>query len=388
MRIYLTVFFLLIWPIFLYAATRNVSTSGNWSDTGTWTGGNIPGATDDVTMSNGQNLTVESTDNVTVLTITPGNTNTITIDAGGQLTVNNPGNSAFIVNNGFTLNVDGTLIVNGDFVVNNNMELNVTGTMIINGDLIMNNGPLLLINTTGSLTVDGDFIGGNNTVVDTDGTIDVTGDVDVGNGSSLSGSGTFSTGGSCADGTSAFCESSTLPVSLLYFRGKVFINNILLEWSTYEEENFDYFCVEKSSNGIDFECFEQVPGKGGGNDIVNYQLTDNAPYPGRSYYRLRAVDLDETYEYSKIIRLDFKGNDSFSIYPNPSHGVLNLRLNFIPEEDLAIQIINTSGHIIYSQKVPSFQIEYFHQDLLKPGLYIVRVYDGRSIDLKKSFLVR
>ena len=99
-----------------------------------------------------------------------------------------------------------------------------------------------------------------------------------------------------------------LPVELSSFIGSSKIKTIDLHWSTPSENNNDYFAIERSSNGIDFEKINQVDGKGTSTILSNYNWTDQSPKNGMNYYRLRKVDYSGDKTYSKIIVIEFQAD--------------------------------------------------------------------------------
>ena len=67
-------------------------------------------------------------------------------------------------------------------------------------------------------------------------------------------------------------------------------HNVLLKFTTLHEINSDYFTIERSSNGTDFNMLMLIGGKGNSNSSSHYEFVDNNPVPGRAYYRLTATD--------------------------------------------------------------------------------------------------
>ncbi len=388
-RKYIALFtFLILWPLILYAATRTVTATGNWSDTGTWLGGNIPVSTDDVLMNSSTGVTVQAAEDITAKTLVTGNSNTITVNSTGQLTIDNTGLDALTTNNNTTIVVDGTMIINGNMVDNNSLFFTITGTVIINGDLIMANNATIDVDGTGTLIINGSLTGNNNTDVNVDGEMEVNGDINVGNNSDLTGTGTLSVTGSCTDGSSSFCESSVLPIKLISFSANALKDHILLKWTTSEEENFDYFCVEKSISGTDFLCIGEVKGQEWSYDLSHYDFKDLNPYIGRTYYRLKAVDLNGFTEYHKIVKVEFYGHRAVDFYPNPSKGIVSLRLNFMPEtEQVKVKITEISGREISSFYLQRGVTDYRNLISLDPGQYMVHLTDDQEISYRELLVV-
>ncbi|MGB4972746.1 MAG: hypothetical protein WBO32_08805, partial [Cyclobacteriaceae bacterium] len=283
-----------------FGQLRTLASDGNWSNTGSWTGGLIADTpAEDVTMNNNVDVTILNTESFTIGDLSANNNNSITINAGGALTLS-PGNFLTAGNN-TTITVSGTFTVNGDFQVNNNVDLIITGTMIVLGNIDMgNNGDL---DVDGSLSVGGNFTGGNNTHVTVDGTINVDGNISVGNGSTLDGTGVFNVGGACTDGSSSFCEDGQLPVQLIFFKALVNGDGVDLNWATASELNFDYFSVEHSTSGEMYTTLAEITGSGNSLSRKEYFYRDFNPSSGVNYYRVKSTDYDGYTEYFNIERI-------------------------------------------------------------------------------------
>lgn len=276
---------------------------------------------------------------------------------------------SFEANNNTTLFVNGTLIIWGDLIVNNNLILVVNGSMVVKGDIdIKNNGTF---NVEGTLEVEGNFTAGNNVNVNVDGSINVENTVTVGANAVLTGSGTF-TAGNCNPPASDFC-GGVLPVELLFFNAKNINGIVELSWATASETGFDHFEIQRSLNIEDFKAVDFVSGKGTSLEGANYEAIDYNPFVGRSYYRLKAVDLDGSFEYFGMVRVDNDANKRVAVYPNPlQQQLLNVDANFLPEEDAKIVIFNNTGKIVLQTQAASTSNKIDLKSELKPGIYIVR----------------
>ncbi len=117
-------------------------------------------------------------------------------------------------------------------------------------------------------------------------------------------------------------ESTPLPVSLLTFTATLENeSSVLCRWITASEVNNDFFILQRSRNGFDFEDVTRIDGAGNSNSMINYSFRDSYPFPGVSYYRLRQVDYDGTFAYSQIAAVNIPDKEnSFNIFPNPSNG--------------------------------------------------------------------
>lgn len=140
--------------------------------------------------------------------------------------------------------------------------------------------------------------------------------------------------------------ASPLPVELIRFEATPKPEAVLLEWTTASEINSERFEVEKSLNGQDFILAGSVAAAGISNIPVDYHYTDRDPSVGTSYYRLKMIDLDGTFEFSEIRPVTYRKNNTMTLYPNPVsiEGMLNLT---IPEPGNYIQTVtDLEGRII------------------------------------------
>jgi hypothetical protein len=99
-------------------------------------------------------------------------------------------------------------------------------------------------------------------------------------------------------------NETALPVELLYFKGNAISTTNHLYWSTASELNSDYFLIEKSFDGIDWDLVGSVNASGNSSQTINYSLTDNDVRFGISYYRLKQFDFDGKFEIYSVISID------------------------------------------------------------------------------------
>jgi len=145
-------------------------------------------------------------------------------------------------------------------------------------------------------------------------------------------------------GTLDINSNGALPIELLYFKASKGIGGVSLSWATASELNFDYFDIEKSADGNDFQSIGSVTGHGTTNERHDYALADEKPCIGKNYYRLKSVDLDGSAEYFRVVLVDFDGSKEFAVYPNPSDGItMNIQTNFFPQTRAFVVVYNTSG---------------------------------------------
>jgi hypothetical protein len=176
--------------------------------------------------------------------------------------------------------------------------------------------------------------------------------------------------------------ANSLPVELISFSAENAGSTALLKWSTASEKNNDYFTIEKSQNNIEFSEVGRVNGSGNSTSRKDYQLVDESPFNGVSYYRLRQTDFNGDYEVFKPVMLNFEGkSEEFKIsYAAPNPFKSELRVKVISPSATGAELIlyNTVGNISFRQQValnsgPN-EIEISIENDLAPGIYFLKLF--------------
>lgn len=138
----------------------------------------------------------------------------------------------------------------------------------------------------------------------------------------------------------------SLPVSLVRFEGKWVQNKgVELNWETASEINTSGFTVERSEDGHNFSSVGSVPARNGNGGT--YQYEDHIAAPGNTvYYRLKTVDKDGSFSYSKVVQVQARSGFSAKIYPNPSRGEIILDLN-TRHSKVEVTLSDVSGRQVY-----------------------------------------
>ncbi len=186
-----------------------------------------------------------------------------------------------------------------------------------------------------------------------------------------------------------------LPLELTEFGGEKVKEQNLLHWATAREFNTSHFEIERSNDAMDFIKIGEL--KSGNKKMENqlYQYWDAEPQTGINYYRLKQVDLDGTFTYTKTIAIDNQGViTSFEIqkmYPNPAQNSINF-VFAVPSSnsELQIEIFDSNGKSV-ATTTESYQkgIQNFNQNLsnFSKGLYILRVSNVQTGEvLTKKFI--
>jgi hypothetical protein len=110
-----------------------------------------------------------------------------------------------------------------------------------------------------------------------------------------------------------------LPIELSAFTGKCKNNIVDLEWETITERNNDFFAIERSKDGFDWEEIGHVKGAGNSASPKYYSFTDPKPNNSILYYRLRQTDYNGEFNTSKLITVNScQQRSDVVVYPNPA----------------------------------------------------------------------
>ncbi|MGB4771162.1 MAG: T9SS type A sorting domain-containing protein [Chitinophagaceae bacterium] len=192
--------------------------------------------------------------------------------------------------------------------------------------------------------------------------------------------------------TSEFSQASIttlLPVQFVSFKAELQSDKVLVSWATAQEQNASHFDVERSTNGRDFTKIGQVKAAGNSNVLVNYSFTDNNPVLGVSYYRLRQVDIDNRFVYTKtvIIRNEARSK-AFTVWPNPVLDNVNVTLQSDKNQNLSLRVVDYNGRVVRSQVVNATrgvnQIT-VNMSTLTKGMYVIQVV-GDNLNLTEKVI--
>jgi len=173
-----------------------------------------------------------------------------------------------------------------------------------------------------------------------------------------------------------------LPVTLTEFGVKKEGNAASLAWKTTMETNSKEFEVQHSLDGKQWEILGIVAAEGESTVLKSYSFVHASPIQGSNLYRLRMVDNDLTFAYSRIISEVFTGGESVLLYPNPSSDVMKLKSG--ADKVSRIQIYDVRGI-----KVRDFAPSGLDIDIrsLDQGTYIVTFKNTSGLITKQRIQV-
>lgn len=180
----------------------------------------------------------------------------------------------------------------------------------------------------------------------------------------------------------------TLPVTWLSFDGVNKNQSNQLTWSTASEKNNKVFVVERSLDDENFVATGIVNGVGNSNVVSKYQYTDNQlPDATAFYYRLKQIDIDGKFSYSKVVKIgidDFDMETGFTVGPNPFTQNIRISYQLKQPETVYYVLMNSKGLKIKegyetaNQNEGEFVIDV--DNSCADGLYFLQIkYNNRNI---------
>jgi hypothetical protein len=205
-----------------------------------------------------------------------------------------------------------------------------------------------------------------------------------------------STGRGGMTGFSDFATARTfmpviLPVELVSFTAKYRgENNVQASWETTSEKNVEKFVVERSSDGFNFIVVGTEKAVGNSNNRNAYAFTDNNARIGINYYRLKTIDFDGKFSYSKIVVVTIDKNNSsqnnLTIYPNPTPKGSDLYMTGVEGGNLRITIVNTLGQVLFDKAILHEGGTLTLSPNLTSGVYMVQVFTDTTVYREKVVL--
>jgi Secretion system C-terminal sorting domain len=168
-----------------------------------------------------------------------------------------------------------------------------------------------------------------------------------------------------------------LPVSLSGFSANLTGSEVELSWTTRQETNSDYFSVERSENGSTWEEIGTVSAKGNSNTVSDYAFTDKTPISGINYYRLKMVNIDNSFSYSGVEIVRTTAVKEISFFPNPATTTVNVSLTGT-ENATSIELMTISGQLLTAKRVNAANGTTISLDVrdCARGMYIIRVINA------------
>ena len=189
--------------------------------------------------------------------------------------------------------------------------------------------------------------------------------------------------------------SIPLPVELTSFSASVFSGDVHLKWITSSEINNRGFEVQRSNSG-EFVSVGFIEGNGTTTESRSYSFIDKRLEQGIYSYRLKQIDLNGSFSYSNVIKVDVTTPSTFALYqnyPNPFNPITTIDFEVAYPVNVNLIIYNMLGEqvevLINNQLTePGVHSVRFDASQLASGTYIYRLQAGDFVETKKMMLTK
>lgn len=181
-------------------------------------------------------------------------------------------------------------------------------------------------------------------------------------------------------GPGILCQSCSLPIELINFNANAIGGVVYLSWETGSETENDYFIVQRSVDGFNWENVLMRDGAGNSSSLISYDEEDRQPHLGLSYYRLKQVDMNGAFSFSDIRVVSngqFYSDQQLLVLSSASAAQHNVVIYFSEPVDgeVEVNIVGVNGAILHSEKIVADNENWIVITLDRPvsaGIYVVK----------------
>ena len=189
--------------------------------------------------------------------------------------------------------------------------------------------------------------------------------------------------------------ANSIPVEMTTFAANYINNAVTLSWSTATETNNKGFEVERKSENTEWAKVGFVNGFGTTTEKKEYTFTDKNLAVGKYSYRLKQVDFDGTFEYSKVVEVEVLAPKVFALaqnYPNPFNPTTKINYSVPFDSKVTISIYSVTGELVKELvndfvAAGSYSVDFNGSDLAS-GMYIYRMVAGDFVQTQKMMLMK
>ena len=176
-----------------------------------------------------------------------------------------------------------------------------------------------------------------------------------------------------------------LPVELLSFTAVCDGGKVALDWVTATETNNKQYEIERSTDGLLYTTIATIAGHGNSTQQQHYHYADHAGAGEHYYYRLKQVNLDNTFVYyHHLVSANTLCEDvssDVSMFPNPANESITIKTS--SKSPVLVEILNDCGQLVYSGTVAGDSEERISTAHFAQDIYVVRFVANRNVFVRK-----
>lgn len=190
--------------------------------------------------------------------------------------------------------------------------------------------------------------------------------------------------------------NSSFPVELTSFTVVLDSERAYIKWKTATEVNNYGFEVERKVNSQNWQTLGFVEGHGNSNSPKEYSFSDiDVNMAGVYTYRLKQIDNDGSYEYSKAIEVNLGVPNKIELkqnYPNPFNPSTTIHFTIPIHEFVSLRVFNLLGEeveTIYEGMLEAGVYTYnFNAKGLPSGIYVYKLSTKNYVQAKKMLILK
>ena len=189
-------------------------------------------------------------------------------------------------------------------------------------------------------------------------------------------------------------EAAPTPVEFLNITARQKGSGVSIDWSTSQELNSNRFEIEKSVDGNSgWSYVGTVRGAGNSSVARTYSLYDSRPYSGFNFYRIKQVDKDGQFKYSKTVNVKINtAKTGVTVLANPFHNVLTIDFLSSKDELIKARLIDITGKQVaiekWSVSAGNTRKDFSNVGGLQQGMYILTVSNSAGEILYNSKVIK
>ena len=192
-----------------------------------------------------------------------------------------------------------------------------------------------------------------------------------------------------------YYDTTYVPVELISFEGDLRNNKIILTWITASELNNYGFEIQKYSDNKNWQVIGFVRGKGTSTEINHYSFSDIITKSEEVCYRLKQIDYDGSFTYSKVITLSVENLPLYFVlsqnYPNPFNPETNINFSIPEETNVSIKLYDVTGReikeLVNEKKQPGYYTIKLKGGDLSSGVYFCRLVTTSGFSAVKKLIL-
>lgn len=189
--------------------------------------------------------------------------------------------------------------------------------------------------------------------------------------------------------------SIPLPIELSAFSASVKYDAVQLSWKTNTEVNSSLFEIQRKVENAEWTKIGEVTAAGNSNSPKDYSYVDRNLTSGKYLYRLKMIDADGSYQFSKVVEAEITLPTEFSLsqnYPNPFNPTTQINYSLPFDTEVRLDVYTSNGELVRTlvnetQSAGTHTVEFNASDLAS-GTYIYRMVAKDFVQTRKMILIK